>query len=319
MITNTFIPINIPLFYKYMLSKYKINIYEISTDNWYNMIDTNYCRNIEDNKFCFKKYKKNIVGTDFCSKCCERKKIKRKNVYKKKKTNKKEDIVNDSAFYSETDNNTDLENDKKYIKFGDIDFELDKKYVYLTNSLQNLKSEKYKSINNHHIDNNCIKFGELDIKINNKNINKESKTTFIKNYNILKNINEKNTNLEKLNYNIISNLEINDKNSLYQLKDNTELSTDNDSYKSDNEILLNNAYIDIRYIEKYIEFIIDEIDKLKYKNINKYSWAENIFNSLEYFCFIPREYKIYKNINGDIHLEIDDLGNSIEYLNPFIC
>jgi hypothetical protein len=348
-----------------MLNKYNVDIYEISINDWGNMIYTNYCKNITENKFCFKKYKKDISGIDFCSKCCERKKIKRKNVYKKK--NKKETINNDSAFYSDSDNTNKEIINNKYIKFGDMEFELDDKYSYLINKLQNLKSENNIVNNNHYINNNYIKLGELIINIDEKNrikdnnpknnLEKESKmlpsscsdqhieesysnnnhNIFIPENNI-KLLNNKLTDeREKKNvfpkkvhlndayikyYKEINNIDINiEKETQHIYFEN--LPSDNDFYESDEEIysekMLNNTFVDIRYIEKYLEFIINEIDKLKYYKTDKIKWADNTFKSLEYFCFIPNKYKVYKNIYGDTYLNMDELEYSKEYLTPYIC
>jgi hypothetical protein len=327
MITNTAIPIHIPFFYNYILTKYNINIYEFPIDDWREMIHINYCKNIIDNKFCLKKYKKDLIGIDFCSKCCEKKKIKRKNVYKKKKC-KESNTNNDSGFYSETDNNADVENinvfpeNKKYIKFGNIDVELNNKNNYLINNLQNLKSENNV---NHYINDNFITFGELTINIEQKNGIKND----INNYNMKK---DKYNDYLDINteISILNNINIEqqflvpkilEKEAPKHIYFEDSLSENSFLYDSDEEIhsenILNNAFIDIRYIDIYMKFIINELDKLKYNEIDKKKWAENIFKSLEYFCFIPNKYKIYKNIYEDTHLHIDDLEHSKEYLRLY--
>lgn len=205
MIENTFIPLNITSFHNYMLNKYNINIHDISIKEWEDMIHPNYCKNIIGNIFCFKKHKKNMLENNFCSKCCERKGIKRNNIYKKKKKQINIDNVNnldDSGFYSELELNNDINdnilktqhtnnkkvpmqnldyeknidnnliNNRKFIKFGDLKFNLDTKYEYLMDKVQNLKSEnKNKS---HNINDNFITFGSLFFnnikKINNSTL-----------------------------------------------------------------------------------------------------------------------------------------------------
>lgn len=104
MITNSFIPISITNFHNYLLHKYSIDIYEIPDNDWNNIIYDGYCKNIIDNKFCLKKYKISNLNNEysFCSKCCKKKNIKRKPIYKKRK--KIKDNNEDSGFYTETDN-----------------------------------------------------------------------------------------------------------------------------------------------------------------------------------------------------------------------
>lgn len=105
MIENTFIPVFIPHLHKYLLDNFNIDINKIPIEDWHGLISNNYCKNITNNTYCLKKYKKNINddNIDFCSKCSEKKGIKRKKVYKSKKDRKKE-INSDSGFYSESDN-----------------------------------------------------------------------------------------------------------------------------------------------------------------------------------------------------------------------
>jgi hypothetical protein len=77
MISNSFIPISIPHFQEYLLEKFNVNINEIPYEDWNGLIHNNYCKNIINNNFCLKKYKKTISNVEnndlMCSKCCERK------------------------------------------------------------------------------------------------------------------------------------------------------------------------------------------------------------------------------------------------------
>lgn len=207
MISNSFIHISIPNFQEYLLNKFNIDIYEIPTEDWKDIIYNNYCKNIINSKFCLKKCRSIKANTGYlCSKCCEKKKLKRDPVYKKKKKieNVNNDNIYDSGFYTEAEDNIDrsikkieneylpqLQNTTKkiysnsdiqascnnniskenknveinYIKFGDLDFELDKKYIYLVNNIhQNIKSNKT-IINHNYINDKYITFGELNFKI----------------------------------------------------------------------------------------------------------------------------------------------------------
>lgn len=230
MILNSFIPISIQNFQEYLLNKFNIDIYEIPTEDWKDIIYHNYCKNIIDNNFCLKKCRNIKTNTEyFCSKCCEKKKIKRDPVYKKKKKIENVNNVNiyDSGFYTETEHNIDrsiknveknyfpklqnatdtqtscnnniLKKNKKvetnYIKFGDLDFEVDKKYIHLVNNIhQNIKSNKT-IINHNYINDDYITFGELNFKIDKiDKLNKiESVTSKL---NIINNI-DKNNKIEK--------------------------------------------------------------------------------------------------------------------------
>ncbi len=204
---NSCIPVSIPHFQEYLLRNFKININEIPLEDWSFLIYNNYCNNIIDNKLCLKKHKKIInLNTDnkyLCSKCCERKGIKRNPIYKKtkvkkvKENNNKEESVNcvtqspairfcnklESTKIEKIEvlENYDIKNKSKIyitdekdkyvnnncIKFGDLDFNLDNKYRYLINNLYKNKLEKLKD-GNHYIDNENIMFGSLKIDINNK-------------------------------------------------------------------------------------------------------------------------------------------------------
>lgn len=87
MLNNSFIPISIPFFHDYLINKFSVNIYEIPNEDWINIICNKYCKNIVDGKFCLKKHKKHIPNAEnnrLCSKCCEKKGIKRKKFIKEK-------------------------------------------------------------------------------------------------------------------------------------------------------------------------------------------------------------------------------------------
>lgn len=172
MIANDFIPISKNSFYEYILKRFNIDISNIPVEDWNNLIYKDHCKNITNNIFCFKKFKKiNIDNTDICSKCCEKKGVKRKPAYKKRKNynNSFKDITNnneDSGFYTETDN--DLENKSKfnvlnYESIQDKDAkEHDKKY----SKIQFKENEKKVLLNNNYINNsNYIQFGSLKFKI----------------------------------------------------------------------------------------------------------------------------------------------------------
>lgn len=91
MIENEFIPISISSFHKYLLENFKIDINEIPNDEWNKLVYKNYCKNITNNKYCFKKIKKiDLNNINICSKCCEKMKLKTyKNKIKKCKKKKK--------------------------------------------------------------------------------------------------------------------------------------------------------------------------------------------------------------------------------------
>jgi hypothetical protein len=105
MFKNSFIPVFIPNLHNYLLNKFNVDIYNIPIDDWHGLICDNYCKNIINNTYCIKKYKKDINDDNslFCSKCCEKKGIKRKKVYKKKTKNTLNNEDSDSGVYTESD------------------------------------------------------------------------------------------------------------------------------------------------------------------------------------------------------------------------
>lgn len=236
MIENEFIPISISSFHKYLLENFKIDINEIPNNEWNKLVYKNYCKNIKNNKYCFKKIKKiDPDNINICSKFCEKMKLKTyknkiKKCKKRKKINKDIDNNDDSGFYTETDNeictnfkldvkknkiinlnsnnysysenNTQNNNkpcsfsfeniisttftsekckNKGYIKFGDFNFELNDKHLYLTDFLY---INHYNNINNNkpnpYVFHNNICFGDLNFKIDKKEIKSENKICNLK-------------------------------------------------------------------------------------------------------------------------------------------
>lgn len=191
MFENVFIPLDVSSFHNYMLNKYNINIYDIQLEDWSNMICSNYCKNINDNKFCFKKYKKNL-NLELCSKCCEKKKIKRESVYIKRKTKLKKNKINesnDSGYYTEIEDNINKNgNNNDYsskMKENTINFGINGNNYMIS---PNDSREEYGYIHEHH---NEKVYNYKDLKINNK----ERKNKYIKFGSLKFELNDKNKNL----------------------------------------------------------------------------------------------------------------------------
>jgi hypothetical protein len=175
MLTNSFIPIFIPNLHNYLLNKFNVNIYNIPIDDWHRLICDNYCKNIINNTYCIKKYKKDINDDNslFCSKCCERKGIKRKRVYKKKTKIILNNDDSDSGVYTESDDKKSNTNYKptefklfKNKNYNKID--LDNVYLYINNK-QIEENKKYvKDVLNSNKENKhkYIMFGTLKVNIN---------------------------------------------------------------------------------------------------------------------------------------------------------
>jgi hypothetical protein len=230
MISNEFIPLSISSFHKYLLENFNLDINNIPNKEWNNLIYKNYCKNIINNRYCFKKIKKiDPNNIDICSKCCEKMKLKTykknkiKKCKKKEKINKDIDNNEDSGFYTETDNenytNSKLDvtqnmminlnpnkynknctqtesqshsfsletftsttfisencKNKGYIKFGDLNFKLNDKHLYLTDFLH-MDHYGYNSLPKNYINNinNNIYFGNLKFKIDKKENKSENK------------------------------------------------------------------------------------------------------------------------------------------------
>jgi hypothetical protein len=204
MIVNEFIPLSISSFHSYLLEKFNIDINNIPENDWTKLVCKSYCKNIINSKYCFKKIKKvNSNNINICSKCCEKLKLKTYKRNKVQKCKKNNDIDNneDSGFFTETDNelytipkiissenmttklNSKIDlscninniskkedcKNKEYIKFGDLDFKLNNKSLYLIDILHKnsiTENNVRKHINNIN-DNIC--FGSLKFKIDEKN------------------------------------------------------------------------------------------------------------------------------------------------------
>lgn len=314
MIENEFIPLSVSSFNEYLLKKFNINIDNIPDEDWDKLIYKNYCKNNINNKYCFKKIKKVESNINICSKCCEKMKLKtykrnKKKCKKKEKNNENKNIDEDSGFYTETDN--DIENKSKlnyegihkikdtkehensnYIYFGSIGIKSEKNY----NKIQ-LKDEKNELINNNYINNsNYIKFGDLHFKLN--------KSEF---------------SIEEVNDNISGNgskedIIFDDKISISNFSDTNSIYTE----ISDN-ICFMAPYVDQRYITLYIEYIIDELDKLKtiINDEDKIKWINNIYNSLDYLSCSPDECCMFKNVNNDEYIRLEHVYGADELLVKF--
>lgn len=178
MLKNSFIPISIPILHDYLMNKFSINIYEIPINDWSNLICNNYCKNFIDDHFCLRKHKKMMLDMEnkgLCSKCCEKKGIKRSKVYKQRKKKTKHILDNtedsDSGVYTENDDNRNGENfslNKNY-KNNDYNNNLSefKKRIFM--KIKFLIFFKKLYLNNKNKSNNYISFGSLDVEINNNN------------------------------------------------------------------------------------------------------------------------------------------------------
>lgn len=255
MIENKFIPLYIPYLHEYLLNNFNVNIYNISINDWNKLICNDYCKNITNNMYCFKKYKKiNGDNVEFCSKCCKKKGIQREKVYKTRKHRKKE-INNDSAFESDSYNDKIRNNitssktiDKKiYIQKN---FQLNNEELLINNNLKSnkiIEDIKFKNIKKRII----IKIKCL---INLKKLYEKSKNTI----NTIKENNKNNFQTKVINENQYVNL----------IKNNEEKFKIN--LKRNNEY---NNYImfgDLEFkIEKKYFNINNNCNNLKIGNFNK--------------------------------------------------
>lgn len=175
MLSNTFIPFSIISLNNYLQKQFNININinNIPIEHFKELVDYKYCKNIIDGKMCIRPCKKiNTIkeNSEFiCSKCCEKKGIKRRRVYKLKKDKQK--IINmdensDSGFYTEIDDNIkNTSNSSNNSKQNIEDPILENKS---TNVINNKPKEFKLSIKNKNKSDDFISFGELDFKLNEK-------------------------------------------------------------------------------------------------------------------------------------------------------
>lgn len=171
---------------------FNIDINDIPLEDWNKLIYKNYCKNTIDNKLCLRKIKKLYLDNkDICSKCCEKKGLKKYKRKSRKLQKKNTQKINneDSGFYTETDNeidkvtlikentnekpkpNTsifnDIKKDQKCIYFGDLEIKTDN-YRILNLCYPEKKQE---NIINKHINNHInrydgyIMFGSLEVEI----------------------------------------------------------------------------------------------------------------------------------------------------------
>lgn len=171
-----------------------------------------------------------------------------------------------------------------------------------------------KSYNSPIYNKNIIIIDEVNEKIRNDDIK------FIcfsgENVNNISNNLHRNIENENNNNNANSNIIINnyDEDNISDPDNLSEISSSSD--ESEKEHYLNNTstntYIDLRYIEKYTEYLSNELDTLEKINNNtdKIIWIENLNNSIEFLCFVPDIFT--KNI---ITINADDIENNNEYLN----
>lgn len=171
MLSNTFIPFSILSLNNYLQKQFNININNIPIEHFKELVDYKYCKNIIDGKMCIRPCKKiNTIkeNEDFiCSKCCKKNGIKRKRVYKLKKVKQKKsnmDENSDSGFYTEIDNNI-----KNTSKSSNNKKQKIEEPIFRPNYIINNKPKEFKlSIKNKNETDNCISFGELDFKLNEK-------------------------------------------------------------------------------------------------------------------------------------------------------
>lgn len=294
MIINEFVPFSMSALTDYLYKNFNVNIKDIPTEDFKSLIYYKYCKNIINDEICVRSCKKIDTlnrNEDFiCSKCCEKKKIKKDKVYKKKKKKEKMktdemNIHDDSGYYTDIDNlgdnkiqyqnlksekellfnscDTNKNNEKRnFIKFGNLDVELNNEYEHLIN---NLPKNKYENkILNHYINNKYITFGSFNIKIKNKIYFYNS---LFDNINIGKK--ENNKNLNSINF-------IFDKNDNKDCIKNTfTFSKDSDSGIIKKDYLFNNnyncnifkenkyLYSDLYYIFTYLIYIIFNFSDIK--------------------------------------------------------
>lgn len=268
MLKNSFIPVSIPNLHSYLLNKFNVDIYNIPVDDWHRLICNSYCKNIINNTYCITKYKKDINNdSSFCSKCCERKGIKRKKVYKKKTKIILNNEDSDSGICTESD---DKDNRFKSKKCNIINKPTEFKLLKNKNIFHDLSKIKKKILtkikiliyfkklylnNKNNKQNNYIRFGSLKIPINNNNI---SSLFLNKNYNkinlnnIYSYINNKQIEKEKKHVNDVLKLEGKNKHKYVMfgtlkvdVNENAKINDCNDKKKSkkenlETEMVLNN-------------------------------------------------------------------------------
>lgn len=321
---NLFIPFYIPALINYLKIKFNIDINNIPIHDLKSLVYYKYCKNITDGKLCVRPCKKaNEIKEDeefICSKCCEKNKIKRKKVYRKKKKPKNNEQLdnmnngNESGYYSETDNNLYLKSNEIYgpinnysvklqnlkyekelsfnnelsekkenkINFGDLEIELDNKY--LINNLRKLKHEN--NVINHNINNKYITFGSLNINIEADNIINNEKIVKKNKYinNKVLNNNENNKIIKRIFTKIriliyFKNLYLNNKSKKsnivvdgvihgHGIKKDIFISNNNYNFLKLHEININS---DLYYIFTYLIYLVfknSDIEVIKYELYN---------------------------------------------------
>lgn len=194
---------------------------------------------------------------------------------------------------------------------------------------ENDEQDKEKNYNISIINENQGKkiLNEIDIIKNNTSFyNCKIYNDYIKKINILeqsynKYIHNINNKLICYNYELNDNPLENNTSKINSTELNNEYKYINDNSSinsfSDEEIIYHEApFVDQRYITKYIEYIIDELDTLKKidSREDKINWINNINNSLDYLCYTPDKYCIFEEIPIENYLPLGYIDGEEDFL-----
>lgn len=261
--------------------------------------------------------KKRIRNSNDKYLCClhDTNKIKQRN--KIKNLNRKKKKENNLLTPDTTDDeNTPIKNsfNNKNI-FNAYNVYNDNKYLYCNNTLNAtiFDDEKQKNI----IKNNTI-FYEYKIYNNYEAIINNLENSYSRN---------KNIKLICYNENITSNdndiVEDNteEDDDLYESNNESDNSSESDYYRyiSDDDNYFKPYYIYYQYIDKYSNWIWNELHELKNINnsIDRNKCIDNMLSSFDFLCYIPNNYLLYTTNDRDI--ENDEIFIEIkkDYLKSF--